>query len=189
MVEKKQSSYMLLKDIIKKLRTKGAIAPSSRFLVNKMLSKIDYTQDLDILQLGFGNGVFTKEIIRRSTTNSSLTIFEVDKNCRKYKLDNKRITYVEDSAEKISLYFEDKKFDHIISTLPFASLQREVSQNIFKEIKQHLKKNGKFLQFQYSLFSRKDFNKLCKEKPKIDFELLNLPPAFIYEKTKYCDMG
>ncbi len=71
---------MLLKDIIKKWRTKGAIAPSSRFLVNKMLSKIDYAQDLDILQLGFGNRVFTKEIIRRSTTNSSLTIFEVDSN-------------------------------------------------------------------------------------------------------------
>jgi phospholipid N-methyltransferase len=43
------------------------------------------------------------------------------------------------------------------------------------------------LQFQYSLFSRKDFNKLCKEKPKIDFVLLNLPPAFIYETTKYSE--
>lgn len=172
---------MSFKDKIKKWKTMGAIAPSSKFLVNKMLSKIDYAQDLDLLQLGFGKGVFTKEIIRRSTPSSTFTIFEVDKNCRKYKLDNKRITYIEDSAEKISLYFDDKKFDHIISTLPFASLPREVSQNIFEEIKQHLKKNGKLLQFQYSLFSRKDFNKLFDEKLVIDFVLLNLPPAFIYE--------
>jgi phospholipid N-methyltransferase len=65
--------------------------------------------------------------------------------------------------------------------LPFASLPKEVSQNIFEEIKLHLKKNGKFLQFQYSLFSRKDFNKLFDDKPAIDFVLLNIPPAFIYE--------
>ena len=175
---------MSFKDKIEKLKTVGAIAPSSKFLVNKMLSKIDYGQDLDILQLGFGKGVFTKEIISRSTPRSTLTIFEVDKNCRKYKIDNKRITYIEDSAEKISLYFEDKKFDHIISTLPFASLPRKISQNIFEQIKHHLKKNGKFLQFQYSLFSKKDFNKFFEEKPTIDFVLLNLPPAFIYEIKK-----
>ena len=175
---------MSFKDKIEKLKTVGAIAPSSKFLVNKMLSKIDYDQDLDILQLGFGKGVFTKEIISRSTPRSTLTIFEVDKNCRKYKIVNKRITYIEDSAEKISLYFEDKKFDHIISTLPFASLPRKISQNIFEQIKHHLKKNGKFLQFQYSLFSKKDFNKLFEEKPTIDFVLLNLPPAFIYEIKK-----
>ena len=172
---------MSFKDKIEKWKTLGAIAPSSKFLVNKMLAKINYSQDLDILQLGFGKGVFTKEIIRRSTPNTTLTIFEVDKDCRKYNIDNKRITYIEDSAEKISLYCEDKKFDHIISTLPFASLPRKVSQNIFKTIKQHLKKNGKFLQYQYSLFSKKDIQKLFDEKIKIDFVLLNLPPAFIYE--------
>ena len=175
------NNYMSFKGTIEKWKTTGAIAPSSKFLVNKMLAKIDYAQDLDLLQLGFGKGVFTKEILRRSTPSSALTIFEVDKNCWKYKLDSKRITYIEDSAEKISLYYKDKKFDHIISTLPFASLPKEVSQNIFEEIKLHLKKNGKFLQFQYSLFSRKDFNKLFDDKPAIDFVLLNIPPAFIYE--------
>ena len=105
---------MSFKDKIEKWKTMGAIAPSSKFLVNKMLAKINYSQDLDLLQLGFGKGVFTKEIIRRSTPNTTLTIFEVDENCRKYNIDNKRITYIEDSAEKISLYCEDKKFDHII---------------------------------------------------------------------------
>ena len=52
---------MSFKGTIEKWKTTGAIAPSSKFLVNKMLAKIDYAQDLDLLQLGFGKGVFTKE--------------------------------------------------------------------------------------------------------------------------------
>ncbi len=170
-----------IKKKIGKLRTRGAIASSSRFLVNKMISKIDYTQDLNLLQFGFGKGVFTKQIIKKITPGSKLTIFEVNKDCQKYKIDDKRIRYIEDSAENVSSYFKVKKFDHIISTLPFASLPKKVSENIFNEIKKHLKKDGKFLQFQYSLVSKKDINNLFNEKSKIDFELRNLPPAFIYE--------
>lgn len=170
-----------LKDKIIQWRHRGAITSSSKFLVNKMLAKIDYRQDLDLLQFGYGKGVFTKKIIQEMTPKSTLTIFELDKNCRKYKISDQRITYIENSAEKVSKYFQNKQFDHIISTLPFASLPKNVSENIFIEIKKHLKKNGKFLQFQYSLFSKKDIYKLFNRKPNLDFELLNLPPAFIYE--------
>ena len=40
------------------------------------------------------------------------------------------------------------------------------------QIKKHLKTNGKFLQFQYSLISKKDIHGLFNVKPNIDFELL-----------------
>ena len=170
-----------IKNKINQWKTRGAIAPSSKFLVNKMLNKLDYRQDLDLLQFGYGKGVFTKSIIKKITPNSTLTIFEIDQNCQKYKIADRRITYIENSAEKVSEYCKKKTFSHIISTLPFASLPRKVAENIFVEIKKHLKKNGKFLQFQYSLLSKKDIYNLFNNEPSIDFELLNLPPAFIYE--------
>lgn len=173
--------FKYLKNKISNFRTRGAIAPSSKFLVKKMISKIDYSQDIEILQLGFGKGVFSGEIIKRLSPGSTLTIFEVDVRCSKYKIKDDRIIYIEDSAENISIYFKDKKFDYIISTLPFSSLPKNISNNIFAEIKKCLKHNGKLLQFQYSLFSKHDFTKLFDKEPTIDFELLNLPPAFIYE--------
>ncbi len=170
-----------LENLIDKWRTRGAIAPSSIFLVSKMIAKIDYSSDLELLQLGFGQGVFTKEILKKMTLASRLTIFEVDANCRQFKIDDPRINYIEDSAENITKYFAEKKFDHIISTLPFGSLPNKISTNIFEQIKKHLKTGGKFLQFQYSLVSKKDIYNLFDQEPEIDFELLNLPPAFIYE--------
>ncbi len=180
---KKYTMTNRVKSTINAMRTRGAVAPSSKFLVRKMLSKIDYSHDLELLQLGFGSGVFTRGIVEKMTLGSSLVIFEVDGKCRKHEIEDDRIRYIEDSAEKISHYFGDRQFDHIISTLPFASLPKRVSDGILQEIRQHLKKNGTFLQFQYSLFSKKDIRMLFDDGPRIDFEILNFPPAFIYETT------
>ncbi len=174
----------MLKKLIKgveKFRIKGQVAPSSKYLVNKMVSKIDFRYDVDVLQLGFGTGVFSKEILKRMTPTSTLIVFEVDKECRQYKIDDNRLVYFEDSAENITKHFQEKKFDHIISTLPFASLPKEVSKNIFVEITQHIKKNGTFLQYQYSLFSKKDIANLFNSKLQVSFVPLNIPPAFIYQ--------
>jgi phospholipid N-methyltransferase len=170
-----------IKKVIDQIRQKGTIAPSSRFLVDKMISKIDYGRDLDLLQLGFGTGVFTKGLLKKISPQSTLVVFEIDQNCRKYRIVDPRVEYLEDSAERISEHFPTRKFDHVISTLPFASLPKKVSQNVFAEIKKHLKPGGKFLQFQYSLYSKRAIRDLFGHEPKIDFELLNLPPAFIYE--------
>ncbi|MEV8466884.1 methyltransferase domain-containing protein [Fluviibacterium sp. DFM31] len=163
------------------LRRRGTIAPSSRFLVRRMLGRLDFSRDMDLLQLGFGTGVFTEEIVRRMTPRSTVTVFEVDERCRAHVVDDLRVTYVEASAETISEHFPGKRFDNIVSTLPFASLPRQVSLNVFSQIRAHLATNGKLLQFQYSLVSRNDLRDLFGSEPEIDFELRNLPPAFIYD--------
>ena len=147
----------------------------------KMVNKINFNADVHILQLGFGDGVFSRQILNQMSKNSKLTIFEIDKRCRKHKINDPRIHYIEDSAENISDYFHPDSFDHIISTLPFASLPRSMSESIFEQIQQHIRQDGKFLQYQYSLVSKNDIENLFDRKPSIDFVLLNLPPAFIYE--------
>lgn len=171
-------------NIVKTWRIRGALAPSSSYLVRKMTSKIEYDKDIRILQLGFGTGVFSKEILRKMTLGSTLVIFEVNKSCRKYLMKDARITYIEDSAENISTYYSDIQFDCVLSTLPFASLPRGVSEKIFEEIKKCLREDGTFLQFQYSLYSKGDITRLFHQKPKVDFEFRNIPPAFIYEVKK-----
>jgi phospholipid N-methyltransferase len=76
-------SFGSIKEKINEWKTRGAVAPSSKFLVKKMLSKIDFREDLDLLQLGYGNGVFTKEIVRKISKESTLVVFEVDKQSSK----------------------------------------------------------------------------------------------------------
>lgn len=166
-----------------KLKIKEQIIPSSKFLVKKIISKIDFENKIEILQLGFGTGIFTKYLLKQINNDSKIIVFEINKNCKKYlkKINDKKLTYIEDSAENIYKYFDNKKFDYIISTLPFATLNKNVCLKIEKQIKSHLKYQGKFLQYQYSLYSKKNIYNLFNIKPKIDFEILNFPPAFIYE--------
>lgn len=165
-------------------RTRWTITPSSSFLVDRMISKIDYSSDIVILQLWFGNGVFTKQLISRISDNSSIIIFEIDPNCRQYCIDDDRITYIEDSAENISHYYQDQSFDYVLSTLPFASLPRSIVNNIFVEIKKQLKKWWMFLQFQYFLSSIWEIENLFHTPVNIDFEIRNIPPAFILQTSK-----
>ena len=146
-----------------------------------MANKINFNEDVHLLQLGFGDGVFSREILSQMNKNSTLTIFEIDKKCRKYKVNDPRVNYIEDSAENISDYYDPQSFNYILSTLPLASLPRSETESIFKQIKLHIMQNGKFLQYQYSLVSKNVIKNLFNQEPSIDFVLLNFPPAFIYE--------
>lgn len=166
---------------IDRLRVKGAVMPSSRFLVRRVLSKIDFSRDLDILQLGFGTGVFARAILGFMTSASSLTVFEVDPRSRVYAIDHQRLRYIEASAELITERCGSRQYDVILSTLPLASLPRRISTAIYGQIKAHLKPGGSFLQYQYSLCSRRAICDLFGVGPSISFEPRNIPPAFIYE--------
>lgn len=174
------------KKIIKNFIIKWQLIPSSKFLVNKMLSKIDYQNDKKILQLWFGTGVFTVEILKKLAKDSQLVVFEVREDCRKYyeKINDNRLIYIEDSAEYIEKYFKNEEFDCVFSTLPFTNFWKNLKDDIYNQILLHLKPNWKYLQYQYSLQSKKDITYFFDYKPKIDFTILNVPPAFIYEIEK-----
>ncbi len=172
-----------MKDIWQNFVVRGQLVPSSRYLVQKMIRNIDFSRDMTVLQLGFGNGVFTKALLERMTEKSRLIVFEIRPECQEHSQDinDKRLRYICDSAEYIHKYFLNKNFDHIISTLPLANMKESVRLCICQEIRNHLKEGGVFLQYQYSLHSRSDICRVFKRSPRIGFEVRNFPPAFIYE--------
>jgi phospholipid N-methyltransferase len=172
-----------IKSMEKNWKIKGSIKPSSKYLVNAMISKIDFDKDIHILQLGFGTGVFTKKILENLNDGSKITVFEIDRKCDKHlkNFNDKRLQYIKDSAENISAHFKDNAFDYILSTLPFATLPSEMLGKILSQIKVHLKQGGTFLQYQYSLITKKKIENLFDKAPLISFVARNLPPAFVYE--------
>ena len=165
-------------------RTKGTLVPSSRFLVDKMLSKIDFGSPLKIAQLGFGTGVFTRQLLQSMNEGSRLTVFEVDRDCTKHFIKNPKVDYVTDSATNLLDYHGSKSLDCIVSTLPLASLPKPIALAACEVSSQALKKNGLFLQYQYSLFSRKMIQDVFQQEAQISFELRNVPPAFVYQVKK-----
>ncbi|MBC9813384.1 methyltransferase [Crocinitomicaceae bacterium CZZ-1] len=177
------------KQFWKEKKTVGAMAPSSRFLTEKMLQHIDFKSAKVIIELGPGTGVFTDEIISRMRNDATLLVFEVNdsffENLHK-KVRDKRVHLIHDSAEKIEEYLQKygfEKADVVVSSLPLAVFTPQLRNNILTASENALTTSGKYIQFQYSLQAKSLLKKLFKDV-KIAFTPFNLPPAFVYTCTK-----
>lgn len=164
----------------------GAVAPSSKFLGKKMYGEIDFSEVKCIVEFGPGTGVFTKEILKRMNSDACMIIFETNPNFFQKlteEIKDDRALILNESAEKIGEYLaleNQEKADYIISSLPLTVFPKELKENILKGAAENLSKKGQYIQFQYSL----NAHKLLKEtfgSVKLDFSLINVPPAFVYK--------
>ncbi len=167
----------------------GAVAPSSKFLGNKMYGEIDFSKVKCMVEFGPGTGVFTKEILKRMKPDACMIIFETNPSFYyklKEEIKDERAIIVNESAEKIGEYLaleNQDKADYIISSLPLTVFPKELKENILNGAVEYLSDNGQYIQFQYSL----NAHKLLKEKfnsVKLAFSFINIPPAFVYKCSK-----
>ena len=184
-----KKSYFL-KQFFKQKKTVGAISPSSKFLAKKMLEDIDYSRDKNFVEFGPGTGVFTRTIVKKMAPDAKLLIFELHEpffdGLKKEFENDQRVILIHDSAAKLNHYLEEYKIDEvdfIISSLPLANLNKKIVQNIIDNTYEALKKGGQYVQFQYTLKSKKSIQRRFKNID-IKFTSRNLPPAFVYNAKK-----
>ena len=172
-------------EYIKSPRKVGAIAPSSEKLAEKMVEGIDFQNAKCIVEYGPGTGVFTDKLVKRKTKDLLLILVESNKEfCKqledKYN-ENDNVIIINDSAENIDQYlvkYDIKKVDYVVSGLPFASLPKNVSNNILKKTRTILKKNGLFITFQYTLLKKEYIAGYFKDI-SLEKVLFNMPPAYV----------
>ncbi|QZY53854.1 class I SAM-dependent methyltransferase [Crassaminicella profunda] len=175
-----------LKNYIKYPRMIGAICPSSKALANKMMEKINFENARCIVEYGPGTGVFTEELIKRKKKDTVLFVMELNDDLYdllKFKYGHTKNVYIiHDSAEKVNKYINRFGFeyvDYIVSGLPFAAFPEDLSNDILTNTVKLLKKDGKFITFQYTLLKRNLMRKFFQEV-SIAYEFRNIPPAFVF---------
>ncbi len=180
----KQSGFF--KQFIKERKQTGAVAPSSRYLMRHMLKPVDFKKAKVIVELGPGNGVFTKGILKKMAPDAKLFSFELNTSFYEFiqnEIQDDRLILINDSAEKIETYLQQhnvQQADYVISSLPLAVIPPRVKVTILKAAKKILPPKGKYIQFQYSLNAKGLLEKNFKHV-KINFTAINIPPAFVYE--------
>jgi phosphatidylethanolamine/phosphatidyl-N-methylethanolamine N-methyltransferase len=183
------SKRSFLKEFIRENKTVGSLTPSSRFLASKMLENIDYSKSKVIVELGPGTGVFTRKIVKQLPENVFLLVFELNEEFYlqiKNEFNQPNVIIIHDSADQLFNYLKEYNFeraDVVISSLPLANFDESLRSSILSKVYEILHEDGKFIQFQYSLQSKKALKCLFKEV-KIGFTALNIPPAFVYTCTK-----
>ena len=177
---------LFTKEAIKKINTVGSLKPSSKYLIRKCLKDLDFTKNQIIVEFGAGSGNFTEEILQRITTDSKLIVYETNQNfyehcLKKFKnYKNFEIHHLSALEFDKTQSLQNKKVDHIISSLPLSLLNKELIDAIMQKVVLHLKSDGYFVQYQYS-FEKYTYLKEKFKHVKLDFVLRNIPPSFIYK--------
>lgn len=173
------------KEFIQNKKMIGSIMPSWRFLVNKIIKKIDFSKDKVIVEFGPGTGVFTYKLIEKLKTDSKLLIFELNEvfhNKLKEKIKDERVILINDSAENINFHLKENNLNHvdvIISSLPLTNLPARIRLNIVNNSKKMLTEKGRYIQYQYSSTAKELLEKKFT-KVEINYTIINMPPAIIY---------
>ncbi len=170
----------------------GAIIPSQRFLIEKMLAPIPENYRGQIVELGAGSGALTLRLAARCPharilaceINPALAR-DLEQSVVKAGL-NGRVMVISDSAEHLLSEMGRrgaKKPDFVISGIPLGNLPKQHVVPLIEAISNNLADGGMYIQFQHSLIDRK---KIQARLPKLRTvpAFLNFPPAFVYYARK-----
>lgn len=174
-----------LMQYLKSPRTIGAVAPSSKWLAEKMVADIDFENASCIVEYGPGTGVFTEKLVEKKKPETKLLLLETNKEfCtqlrEKYSTDE-NVIVIYGSAEHVDGYLKKHGFhkaDYVVSGLPFTSLPKNISESILQKTREIIGQEGVFITFQYTLikiaFIAEYFDIIEHERV-----LKNIPPAHV----------
>jgi phospholipid N-methyltransferase len=186
--------FKFYRNIKRNIIEDGMIVASSPFLVRTMLDRINFSQDLRILEIGSGKGAFTKEIISRMSPRSTLDVSEIKSEYNPFIermiRDNpgKQVKLHNDCV--MGLLKKAGDYDVIVSSLPLKDFENRKDSNAFlhsmiEALKHGLKDGGLYLQYQYFLSNKSDIERIFgKAMDEVTFVPLNILPAFVYSMTK-----
>jgi len=189
MSKHKTQKKSFFKTYLEQKRQVGSWVPSWPLLVNNMCRKIDFKNADVIIEYGPGNGVFTKKLLKKANPNTKIFCFELNEdfyNILKNKFNDPRLILLNQGAEtlkEVLKQYNIEKVDAVLSSLPLSFIPNEIKNKILDNSYSVLKKDGVFLQYQYSL-NAKDEIKARYGKLKVNLIPLNVPPAFVYKGVK-----
>jgi len=185
-----------LKNFLRNPGQVGAIAPSSKRLVDMMVDWFEWDQIRNVVEFGPGTGVFTQAIHERLhpegkffAVEKSAEMAEVTrKRCPNVKVYNDSVTHIARLCQQESI----EKIDAVICGLPWASFPESLQTEIIESMLGVLDPKAQFATFAYwqgvilpagSRFNRRLRNTFAsvERSPSV---WLNLPPAFVYRCTK-----
>ena len=177
-------------------RTVGAISASSRALAQSIVSGLDLSGPINVVELGPGTGALTWAIVEKLGPKARFLAIDLDPEfVREIQKRWPKIDCICASAEQVDVHAAERGLtpvDHIISGLPFISLPQLMTKKILAGIKSALRPGGTFTTFQYlhgypmpsAIRFRNSMSELLGSPPAIKLEVRNVPPALVLRWTK-----
>jgi len=177
-------STLFFKRFLKRPFQVASIVPSSKAMVERVASKMDFSQPRVIAEYGPGEGVHSREIARRLSPDSHLLLFELDaafaRDLKRQFAHDPRVHVIHGDAATLPLELERRGFpecDYILSGIPFSILKIEKKRALLRKTYDALAPGGSFIIYQVTN-ELKQHAKLF-EHGESEYFLQNIPPMFI----------
>src|SRR6516225_278822 len=186
---RREERLLFAKNFLQHPRMLGSLIPSSRFLVHRLLSKVDWPRARTVVEYGPGVGTITSRILARVAPQARLVVFEMNKDFVAYltrSFPDPRLHVVHGSAETVQMQLGRLKLagaDYIISGIPYTTMPFALRETIMRESRAALNPGGAVLVYQ---FTRAVLPHLRTHFRQIeqDFEPRNILPARLFYCTQ-----
>lgn len=163
----------------------GSIIPSSRWTVDSMLSRVDWSRTRLFVEYGPGVGTFCQPVLDRLNRDAMLIVIDTNPDFIEYlrkTYHDSRFVAVHGSAADVKAIIAEFGFesaDYILSGLPFSTLPGNLGPHIAQETGRAVAPGGAFLVYQFRPRVR-DFIAPHFDRIETGFAALNIPPCFLY---------
>ncbi|HEV3409388.1 MAG TPA: rRNA adenine N-6-methyltransferase family protein [Chthoniobacterales bacterium] len=162
----------------------ASIIPSSKALVERVASKIDFSAPRVIAEYGPGEGVHSREIARRLLPGSQLLLFELDaafsRDLKRQFAHDPRVHVVNGDAASLPEEMARRGIphcDYIVSGIPFSILDIRKKRALLRKTYDALAPDGSFIIYQVTNELRQ--HATLFQKADSEYFLQNIPPMFI----------
>ena len=184
-----EEKLLFAKNFLQHPKMLGSLIPSSRFLVDRLMNKINWKQARTIVEYGPGVGTITGRILERMSPEARLVVFEMNEDFVRHlkrAYPDRRLHVVHGSAENVYRELDRLKLvgaDYIISGIPFTTMPVQLRETIMRESRKALNHNGAVLVYQFTRavlpYLRTHFDQIDQ-----DFEPRNILPARLFYCTR-----
>ncbi|MDB6146865.1 MAG: type 12 methyltransferase [Spartobacteria bacterium] len=162
----------------------ASIVPSSKALVERVSDKIDFDRARVIAEYGPGEGVHSREILRRMRSDAQLLLFELDaafsRDLEKQFANDRRVHVIHGDAAALTQEMKRRgiaECDYILSGIPFSILKIDKKRALLTKTYEALAPGGSFIIYQVTNELKQ--HATIFDEAESEYFLQNIPPMFI----------
>jgi phospholipid N-methyltransferase len=174
-----------LRDFLRRPKEVASIVPSSRFLERRLVRAADPGAAQTVVELGPGTGGTSRALLRAMRPGARLLVVEINPRFAKLlraTIGDSRLVVHEGDARALGAILREHGLpapELVVSGIPFSTMPREAGLEVVEAVRNVLAPGGRFVAYQVrdrvEVLGRQVFG-----RPRVQVELLNVPPMRIY---------
>ncbi|HWR35675.1 MAG TPA: methyltransferase domain-containing protein [Clostridia bacterium] len=180
-----RQALLFAQNFIKHPKMIGSFIPSSKYLIDRLLGKVDWQRACVIVEYGPGVGTISREVLQRMRGDAVLIVIEMNEDFvgfLRQSMRDPRLRIVHGSAVDVRQALASQGLeaaDYIISGIPYTTLPEHLREQVMRETREALAPGGAFLVYQFTRavlpYLQDTFDVVTEE-----FEPLNILPAQLF---------